>query len=58
MKGLPGNWSPDLLAAVQDEAVDDEPLCPVLIMQPKHRYKAVTCLCFMIIIIITITDCN
>jgi len=57
MKVLPGNWAPDLLAAVLDEAIGDEPLCPVLIMQPKRRYKAVPSLYF-IIIIITITNCN
>jgi hypothetical protein len=59
VKGLPGSWAPDLLAAVQDVAVGDEPLCPVLIVQPKHRYKAVPSLYFMIImIIITTTNCN
>jgi hypothetical protein len=47
MKGLRGDWTPDLLAALQDEPVYDELLCPVLIMQPKHRYKAVDLLCIL-----------
>jgi hypothetical protein len=63
MKGLPGNWEPDLLAAVQDETVGGEPLCPVLIMHPKHQCKAAELFAFIItiiiiIIVITITNCN
>jgi hypothetical protein len=49
MKGLPGDWASDLLAAEQDEPVDGELLCPVLIMQPQHRYKTVDLLCILLL---------
>jgi hypothetical protein len=52
LKGLPGNWAPDLLATVQDEPVIGEPLYPVLIMQAKHEYKALDLLYILLLLLL------
>jgi hypothetical protein len=48
-----GNWAPDLLDAVQDETLSGEPLCPVLIIQPKHQYKEVDSFCVLLLLLLT-----